>query len=63
MFIQIQDSIYNVNYIKQVIINRCEPKWIEVFGGASEQSTTHRYKTADEAKEAFEEILKKLPKI
>ena len=63
MFIQIQDSIYNVNHIKQVIINRCEPKFIEVFATSSESSTTHRYKTATEAKEAFEEIVKKLPQI
>ena len=62
MFIQIQDSIYNVKSIKQIIINRSEPRYIEVIG-ASPEGTTHRYKTANEAKEAFEEILKKLPKI
>lgn len=62
MFIQIQDSIYNINHIKQVIINRGEPRWIEVIG-ASPEGTTHRYKTANDAKQAFEEIVQKLPKI
>ena len=62
MFIQIQEAIYNINQIEQVIISRHDSRWIEVICTSS-KSTIHRYKTTNEAKQTFEEIVKKLPKI
>jgi ABC-type metal ion transport system substrate-binding protein len=59
MFIQIQDAIYNINYIKQVNISHFDPRCIELIV-ASPEGTIHRYKTADEAKQAFKEIVKQL---
>jgi TATA-box binding protein (TBP) (component of TFIID and TFIIIB) len=62
MFIQIQEAIYNINQIEQVIISRHDSRCIEVICTSSKH-TIHRYQTANEAKQAFEEIVKKLPKI
>lgn len=62
MFIQVQNTIYNINHIERVSIPFYAPEQIEIIG-ASSKSTIHDYKTAKKAKEAFEEIMQKLPKI
>lgn len=62
MFIQIQDTIYNINHIERVTIRFYAREQIEVTNTSS-KSTIHEYKSAKEAKKAFEEIVQKLPKI